>query len=95
MLSVFGPIITRPPPFRSNDVIFMGLIIDNYCENRQQFTNIINILDDKPEEKYNLQECVTETGTYLKAEASSEVTGFIDGANEWAAKKYNDLRRNK
>ena len=70
--------------------VVMGLIIDNYCENRQQFTNIINILDDKPEEKYNLQECVTETGTYLKAEASSEVTGFIDDANEWIKKAQDD-----
>ena len=67
----------------------MALMIDDYCESRQQFTNIINILDDKPEEKYNLEECVTVTTSYLKEEASNEVGEFIDGAKEWIAKKYN------
>jgi hypothetical protein len=72
----------------------MALMIDDFCENRQQFTNIINILDDKPDGKYNIQECVTETTNYLKAEASSEVSGIIEGAKEWATKKYNSLSSN-
>jgi len=69
----------------------MALMIDDFCENQQQFTNIINILDDKPEvEEYNLEACVTETASYLKQETSKEVGEFIDGANEWIKKAQDD-----
>jgi hypothetical protein len=69
----------------------MAIMIDDFCKNQQQFTNIINILDDKPEvEDDNLEACLTETGTYLKTEASSEATGFIDDANEWIKKAQDD-----
>jgi len=67
----------------------MGLMIDDYCKNQEQFTNIINILDDKPEEKYNLEECVTVTTSYLKEETSNDVGEFINDAKEWVTKKYN------
>jgi len=67
----------------------MGLMIDDYCKNQEQFTNIINILDDKPEETYNLEECLTETTSYLKEETSNDVGEFINDAKEWVTKKYN------
>ena len=47
------------------------------------------IINNIYEEKYNLEECVTVTTSYLKEETSNEVGEFIDGAKEWVAKKYN------